>query len=93
MLDPAKKDVKRNAYQGSAVDPPGPSFPKKADQQWENYYPREDQVNDVDEVPGKPMLKKRGKNHRPIRSEKIECDMADKNGETDFIKPPEVGTP
>jgi hypothetical protein len=93
MLDPAKKDVKRNAYQGSTADPLGFPFQEDTDQKWKKNDSGEDQVNDEDEVPGKPILKKRGKNHRPIRCEKVEYDVTDQNRETDFIKPPEVGVP
>ena len=93
MLDPAKKDVKRNAYQGSTADPFGFSSDEKANQQWDNNDPREDQVNDVDNIPREPVLKKRRKNHRSIGSEKIEYDVTDQNRETDFIEPPEVGPP
>ncbi|MDP2960529.1 MAG: hypothetical protein Q8N71_03805 [candidate division Zixibacteria bacterium] len=93
VLDPAKKDVKRNAYQGSSADLSGFPFRKDTDQKWKKNDSREDQVNDVDEVPRKPVFKKRGKNHRPIRCEKIEYDVTHQNRETDFIKTPEVGTP
>jgi len=93
VLNPAKKDIKRNTNQRSTADPLGFLFQEETDQKWKKNQSGEDQVNDEEEVPGEPMLKKGRKYHRPIRCEKIEDDMTDQNRETDLIKIPEVGTP
>lgn len=90
MSDPAKKDVNDKAYDGSTGDPFCLPFPENANYQWEKDNPREDQIDDKDEIPGKSMLEKRRKNHCPIGGEKVEDDMADQNKKTDFIKTPEV---
>lgn len=90
MLDPAKKDVNCKADNGSTAGPLSLIFPENADQQWEKDDSRKDQIDDKDEVPGKPMLKKRRKDHRTIGGKKIEDDVADQNRETDFIITPEV---
>jgi hypothetical protein len=92
VLDPAKKDVKRRAYQGSTADPLGFSFQEDTDQKWKKNDSREDQVNDKDEIPGEPILKKGRKDHRPIRCEKIKYDVTYQNRKTDLIKAPEIGT-
>ncbi len=66
---------------------------KEARQKWDKEDPGEDEINDEDKVPGVPMFKEGGENHRPIRGEKIEQDETDKDRKTYFIKAPEVRTP
>lgn len=90
VLDPAKKDVKCKTYQRSTADPSGFSFPEDADQQWEKDDPGKDQVDDKDEIPGKPIFKERRKDHRAVRGKKIEDHVTDQSKETDFVKAPEV---
>ena len=79
VLDPAKKDVNRKAYQGSATDPFGLPFPEKAGEEGEEDKAREDEVDNEDQIPGKPMFKKGRKNHGAIRGEKIEQNVTDQN--------------
>jgi hypothetical protein len=59
VLRPAKKNVKDKADEGSAADPPGLSIPQDTGQQREKDDSGENQVNNKDKIPGKPMSKKR----------------------------------
>jgi hypothetical protein len=72
VLDPAKKDVDGKAYQGSAADPSGLSFPEKAGNKREKDDTREDEVDNENEIPCIPVFKERRKDHRAIGGEKIE---------------------
>jgi len=51
LLCPAKKDVKRDSYQGSAADPSRLPSEEKANQQWDNNDAGEDQIHDKDKIP------------------------------------------
>jgi hypothetical protein len=90
MLNPAKKNVNGKAYQGSPADPLGPPFPEKAGKEGEEDKAREDEVDNEDQIPGKPMFKERRKDHRAIRGEKIEQNVTNQNRQTDLIKTPEM---
>ena len=58
MLVPAKKDIKSQAYQGSAADPYGLPLPEEANRQRQNNDSGEDQIYNEDEIPGVPVVKK-----------------------------------
>jgi hypothetical protein len=90
VLDPAKEDVKGKAYQGPTADPLDPPLPEKARDKREKDDSRENEVDNEDQIPCKPMSKERRKDHRAIGGEKIEQNVANQNKNTDLIKTPEV---
>jgi hypothetical protein len=69
MLDPTKKDVEGETDQGTTADPSNFILPKDTDHQWEKNNSREDQIDDKNEIPGKPMFRERRQDHRPIRGQ------------------------
>jgi hypothetical protein len=91
MLHQAEKDISGKADQDPPADEPGSSFPKQTDDQWENDDSGKNEVEDEEEIPGISMFKKGREDHGAIGGEKIENDMADKNGEADPVITPEVG--
>jgi hypothetical protein len=90
MLGPAKKDIEAESKKGTPADPCSPPSPEDADQPRQKEDPGKDQIDDKDQIPGIPVIKERGKNHRSIGGKKIEEDVADKNRKADLVIAPEV---
>ena|SRR4030042_1115047 len=93
MLYPTKKDVEHQTDQGTPAYPLSSFITKNSNHPWQKDDPREKQIDDENEIPGNPMLKKRREDHGPIRGEEIEDYVADQNWETNLIKAPKIRTP
>jgi len=93
VLNCAEKNISGQEHQRSPAKPSGLLSPEEADNPWNEEDPREDQINDKREVPGVSVIRERRKDHRSIRSEKVEKHMADKNKKTNFVITPEMRPP
>jgi hypothetical protein len=58
VLNPTEQDVNEKADKRSPADPTGLFLPKKTGYQRENDDSRENQVDDKEEIPGVPTVKK-----------------------------------